>query len=104
MDRPITELFLASMSSGVRILGRLTEPCRVNLIAKNVFRIVLTQGMNRQIRRMCSALGFTVRRLQRVRIMNIKLGDLALGKWRYLTPVELEGLMPQVEESRLTEP
>ena len=102
IDRPITELFLASMSSGVRILGRLTEPCRVNLVAKNVFRIVLTQGMNRQIRRMCSALGCTVRRLQRVRIMNIKLGDLGLGKWRYLTAAELEGLLPQ--ESRLNVP
>ena len=104
VDRPITELFLASMSSGVRILGRLTEPCRVNQVAKNVFRIVLTQGMNRQIRRMCSALGYTVRRLQRVRIMNIRLGDLGPGKWRYLTPAELEGLMPQALESRLTGP
>ncbi len=96
VDRPITELFLASMSSGVRVLGRLTEPCRVTMVAKNVFRIVLTQGMNRQIRRMCSALGYTVRRLQRVRIMNITLGNLALGRWRYLTPAELDGLVPQI--------
>jgi 23S rRNA pseudouridine2604 synthase len=104
VDRPITEVFLASMSSGVRVLGRLTEPCRVNQVSKNVLRIVLTQGMNRQIRRMCSALGYTVRRLQRVRIMNIRLGDLAPGKWRYLTRTELEGLLPQVEESRLSAP
>jgi 23S rRNA pseudouridine2604 synthase len=104
VDRPITEVFLASMSSGVRVLGRLTEPCRVNQVSKNVLRIVLTQGMNRQIRRMCSALGYTVRRLQRVRIMNIRLGDLAPGKWRYLTQTELAGLLPQVEESRLSAP
>jgi 23S rRNA pseudouridine2604 synthase len=103
VDRPITEVFLAGMSSGVRVLGRLTEPCRINQVSKNVFRIVLTQGMNRQIRRMCSALGYTVRRLQRVRIMNIKLGDLALGRWRYLTPEELDGLLPQVEVSGATE-
>ena len=103
VDRPITEVFLASMSSGVRVLGRLTEPCRINQVSKNVFRIVLTQGMNRQIRRMCSALGYTVRRLQRVRIMNIKLGDLAPGRWRYLTPEELDGLLPRVEASRATE-
>lgn len=104
VDRPITELFLASMSSGVRVLGRLTEPCRVHQVSKNVFRIVLTQGMNRQIRRMCSALGYTVRRLQRVRIMNIRLGDLALGRWRYLTPEELDGLLPQVEGGDFTGP
>jgi 23S rRNA pseudouridine2604 synthase len=104
VDRPITETFLASMSSGVRVLGRLTEPCRIHQVSKNVLRIVLTQGMNRQIRRMCSALGYTVRRLQRVRIMNIKLGDLAVGSWRHLTPEELGGLMPQVEASSATEP
>jgi 23S rRNA pseudouridine2604 synthase len=97
VDRPITELFLASMSSGVRVLGRLTEPCRVTLVSRNVLRIVLTQGMNRQIRRMCSALGYTVRRLQRVRIMNIMLGDLGLGRWRYLTPAELDGLLPPTD-------
>jgi 23S rRNA pseudouridine2604 synthase len=96
VDRPITEVFLASMSSGVRVLGRLTEPCRVHQVSKNVFRIVLTQGMNRQIRRMCSALGFNVRRLQRVRIMNIRLGNLETGRWRYLTPEEHAELVPQL--------
>jgi len=104
VDRPITDVFLASMSSGVRVLGRLTEPCRVHQLSKNVFRIVLTQGMNRQIRRMCSALGYTVRRLQRVRIMNIKLGDLVLGRWRYLSSEELAGLLPQIEEPDATAP
>lgn len=98
VDRPITEVFLASMSSGVRVLGRLTDPCRVNQVSKNVFRIVLTQGMNRQIRRMCSALGYTVRRLQRVRIMHIRLGNLEPGRWRYLTPEEHAALLPQIGE------
>lgn len=103
VDRPVTELFLASMSSGVRVLGRLTEPARANLVSKNVFRIVLTQGMNRQIRRMCSALGYTVRRLQRVRIMNVRLGDLPLGRWRALTQPELTGLLPELAESQVSE-
>jgi 23S rRNA pseudouridine2604 synthase len=98
VDRPVSDLFLSSMSSGVRVLGRLTEPCRINLVSKNVFRIVLTQGMNRQIRRMCSALGYTVRRLQRVRIMNVRLGDLPPGRWRALTKPELVGLLPELSE------
>lgn len=97
VDRPVTDVFLAGMSSGVRVLGRLTNPCRVNLVSKNVFRIVLTQGMNRQIRRMCSALGYNVRRLQRIRIMNVKLGDLPLGRWRELTSAELKGLLPETD-------
>lgn len=104
VDRPITEVFLASMSSGVRVLGRLTEPCRVNQIGKNDFRIVLTQGMNRQIRRMCSALGYNVRRLQRVRVMTIRLGDLPSGRWRHLTQGELEDLLPAAGADDLTVP
>lgn len=103
VDRPVTDVFLAGMSSGVRVLGRLTNPCRVNLVSKNVFRIVLTQGMNRQIRRMCSALGYNVRRLQRIRIMNVKLGDLPLGQWRKLTSAELEGLLPAPEQDTISE-
>ncbi len=103
VDQPVTDVFLSGMSSGVRVLGRLTNPCRVNLVSKNVFRIVLTQGMNRQIRRMCSALGYNVRRLQRIRIMNVKLGELPLGRWRELTPAELEGLLPDPEAAAISE-
>ena len=99
VDRPVTDLFIESMSSGVRILGRMTNPCRVSRVAKNVFRIVLTQGMNRQIRRMCSALGYNVRRLQRVRIMNLKLGTLEPGRWRHLTATELKSLLSRLEQS-----
>jgi 23S rRNA pseudouridine2604 synthase len=63
-------------------------------VGKNTFRIVLTQGLNRQIRRMCEHFDYTVRRLQRVRIMHIRLGDLPLGRWRNLTPEELRALLP----------
>ena len=70
------------------------RPARVRRTGKNEFRIVLTQGLNRQIRRMCSALGYRVQRLQRVRIMNVQLGSLKPGEWRHLTEQELEGLLP----------
>lgn len=92
VDKPITASFLKKMSEGVEILDTKTLPCKVTKISKHVFRIVLTQGLNRQIRRMCSALGFQVRRLQRTRIMNIHLNDLPKGKWRDLTKKELNVL------------
>jgi 23S rRNA pseudouridine2604 synthase len=95
VDRPLTDAFLHAMGSGVEILDRVTAPCRVQRIGKNVFRIVLTQGMNRQIRRMCEALGFTVRRLVRVRFVNILLEGIAPGRWRNLSPAELAGLLPE---------
>jgi 23S rRNA pseudouridine2604 synthase len=88
VDRPITEAFAKGMSTGVKVLGSLTLPCKVTRVAERTFRIVLTEGRNRQIRRMCEALGFHVRRLKRVRIMNIHLGELAVGKWRDLTEDE----------------
>jgi len=88
VDRPITEAFVKGMSTGVKVLGSLTLPCKVTRVAERTFRIVLTEGRNRQIRRMCEALGFHVRRLKRVRIMNIHLGELAVGKWRDLTEDE----------------
>ena len=66
------------------------------------FRIILTQGLNRQIRRMCSALGYKARRLQRVRIMNVTLGDLPVGEWRDLTPDEIAGLMPTARQAART--
>ena len=95
VDRAITDLSLTMMAGGVKIMGELTKPCRVTRIDRESFRMILTQGLNRQIRRMCSALGYKARRLQRVRIMNIHLGDLASGEWRYLTASELGGLLPR---------
>jgi 23S rRNA pseudouridine2604 synthase len=94
VDRPLTSAFLAGMAAGVPILGTVTNPCRVNQVGRNTFRIVLTQGLNRQIRRMCEHFDYTVRRLQRVRIMHVQLGSLPVGKWRELTPGELRGLLP----------
>ena len=82
------------MAGGVKIMGELTKPCRVERIARDGFRMILTQGLNRQIRRMCSALGYRAQRLKRVRIMNIRLGTLSSGQWRYLTEAELAGLVP----------
>jgi 23S rRNA pseudouridine2604 synthase len=92
VDRPITDLALKMMAGGVKIMGELTKPCKVSRIDQKSFRMILTQGLNRQIRRMCSALGYKAQRLQRVRIMNIRLGSLGYGKWRYLTDAELGGL------------
>jgi 23S rRNA pseudouridine2604 synthase len=94
VDRPITNLALQMMSDGVKIMGEITKPAKVSRIDPQMFSVTLTQGLNRQIRRMCSALGYRAQRLQRVRIMNILLGDLGPGEWRTLTPAELAGLLP----------
>jgi 23S rRNA pseudouridine2604 synthase len=93
VDRPITDLALQMMARGVKIMGELTKPSKVSRIDAQSFRIILTQGLNRQIRRMCSALGYKARRLQRVRIMNVHLGDLQCGRWRHLTAAELAELI-----------
>ncbi len=94
VDRPLTPAFLAGMAAGVPILDTVTNPCTVTQVGRNTFRIVLTQGLNRQIRRMCEHFGYTVRRLQRVRIMHVHLGSLPTGHWRHLSPAELRGLLP----------
>jgi 23S rRNA pseudouridine2604 synthase len=94
VDRPLTGAFLAGMAAGVPILDTVTNPCRVTQVGRNTFRIVLTQGLNRQIRRMCEHFGYTVRSLRRVRIMHVHLGDLPVGRWRPLTAAELGGLLP----------
>jgi 23S rRNA pseudouridine2604 synthase len=104
VDRAITDLSLQMMASGVKIMGELTKPARVSRIDRESFRIILTQGLNRQIRRMCSALGYKARRLQRVRIMNIHLGGLRSGEWRPLTEVELAGLLPRPPSSTAARP
>jgi 23S rRNA pseudouridine2604 synthase len=94
VDRPVTELFLSGMASGVRILGTVTQPCKVKRIAPATFKIVLTQGLNRQIRRMCSFFGYKVVRLQRLRIINVTLEGLKVGQWRELTRAEVKDLLP----------
>ncbi|MFC7682214.1 23S rRNA pseudouridine(2604) synthase RluF [Paenibacillus sp. GCM10028914] len=92
VDRPITEAFIRGMSSGVKILGEMTLPCTITRMSERVFRIILTEGKNRQIRRMCSAFGYEVRKLQRIRIMNIRLGSQKIGAWRDLTDQEKQEL------------
>ncbi|MFJ7954464.1 23S rRNA pseudouridine(2604) synthase RluF [Lysinibacillus sp. NPDC096418] len=88
VDHSITDEFIQKMGAGVDILDTTTLPCHVEKISDKVFKIILEQGLNRQIRRMCSALGYSVKRLQRIRIMNIKLGNLKVGQWRDLTDKE----------------
>ena len=99
VNKDITPEFLRIMSSGVPILETVTRPCKIEQIDKKVFKIILTQGLNRQIRRMCEALGYRVRALTRIRIMNIKLNHLKSGTWRNLTPKELEDLKDMIADS-----
>jgi len=94
VNKPVTDAFLAGMARGVRIHGQLTKPCRTRKIAKFGFAIVLTQGLNRQIRLMAAEFGYRVTQLRRVRIINVKLGHLKPGQWRNLTEAELKGLLP----------
>jgi len=100
VDKPLTPMFLQGMASGVRILGTVTKPCQIFRQEEKVFRIILTQGLNRQIRRMCAAFGYEVRKLKRVRIMNIRLGGLAVGRWRDLTPQETDELFRTISHER----
>ncbi|AYB40617.1 23S rRNA pseudouridine(2604) synthase RluF [Brevibacillus laterosporus] len=93
VDKPITDAFLKGMASGVRILGTTTKPCQVNRINERSFRIILTQGLNRQIRRMCQVFGYKVQRLQRIRIMNIHLDGIKKGEWREVSTKELNQLL-----------
>ena len=94
VSKEVTPDFLSKMARGVRIHHQMTKPCKVTRLAKYGFRIVLTQGLNRQIRLMADAFGYRVIELRRVRIMNIKLGALKVGQWRNLTDAELHGLLP----------
>lgn len=100
VDKPITDTFLEKMGSGVAILDTVTRPCKVEREGEKAFRIVLTQGLNRQIRRMCEALGYRVRKLKRVRIMNIRLGKLKTGTYRNVTKQELAELLEMLKNSR----
>src|SRR5688572_27288827 len=95
VNRHVTDLFLKGMASGVRILGTVTKPCQVYREGGYRFRIILTQGLNRQIRRMCSFFGYQVVRLQRIRIMKLTLEGLQSGQWRELTTAEVQALLSE---------
>jgi len=97
VDRPISKKFVEKMSTGIPILDTITEPCEVEKLSKTLFRITLTQGLNRQIRRMCEYLGYKVLTLKRVRIMHIHLDDIAVGKWRNLTKEEFDVLQNSLD-------
>lgn len=99
VDRPVNEEFLERMRNGVPILETTTKKCKVERISRFVFRIILIQGLNRQIRRMCEYLGYEVVALKRIRIMNITLADLTVGAWRNLTSEELEEINAMVKSS-----
>lgn len=99
VDKEITKQFLDKMASGVPILDTITRPCKIKKIGKYTFQIILTQGLNRQIRRMCEALGYQVKELIRIRVMNIELGNLKEGEYRKLTDEELECLYEQIQNS-----
>lgn len=99
VNKPVTEDFLEKMAGGVKILDRKTKPCEVVQTDKDEFRIILTQGLNRQIRRMCEALDYRVLELKRVRIMNIRLGRLKTGTYRNVTNEELQELLGLIQES-----
>lgn len=99
VDRQVSDDFVQQMSSGVKILGITTRSCEVERLDRQVFRIVLKQGLNRQIRRMCKALGYKVLKLERVRIMHIGIKGIGSGSWRFLTDDEVEALMDAVGHS-----
>jgi len=101
VNKPITTSFIKKMSEGVPILDTVTRPCVVESIDKFTFKIILTQGLNRQIRRMCEYFDYDVRRLQRVRIMNVSL-DLPIGKWRSLSEKELKEINRLISDSQKT--
>ena len=102
VDKPVTDDFIKKMSSGVPILGTVTRKCQVEKTGKKTFRIILTQGLNRQIRRMCEYLGYRVERLVRVRVMNLELGDLPVGQYREAAEKELENLKSLIQDSSET--
>ena len=100
VDKPVTDEFLKEMAGGVPILDTVTRPCQVEKLGKYKFKIILTQGLNRQIRRMCEALGYEVKELRRVRIMNIELGNLKPGEYRKVTDQELNELYELIRDSK----
>jgi len=103
VDKPISPDFIKNMAKGIAILNTITKKCFVKKESKYVFRIILTQGLNRQIRRMCESLAYNVIKLERLRIMNVSLGNLPIGKWRYLSKNELSGIDDLISDSIKTE-
>ncbi len=99
VDKPITKEFINAMENGIPILGTMTKQCKVRKIGKCTFNIILTQGLNRQIRRMCEYLGFKVTSLKRIRIMNVSLSNLPAGKWRYLSSEEMSTIINLTKDS-----
>jgi 23S rRNA pseudouridine2604 synthase len=97
VDKPITEEFITGMAGGVPILDTVTKACLVKQEGEDMFRIILTQGMNRQIRRMCEHFGYEVTRLRRIRIMNIYLDGINYGEWRNLSEKEFSDLVAQLD-------
>ncbi len=93
VNKKLSPDFVVKMSNGVHILNEITLPCKVRIISGKTFSIILKQGLNRQIRRMCDALGYEVVHLKRMRIMHIHLGNLPVGKWRYLSDPEMKEMM-----------
>lgn len=104
VDKPLSERFVERMQRGVPILDTVTKPCKVKVNSKFVFTIVLTQGLNRQIRRMCEYLGYEVTKLKRTRIMNVHLDKLRPGQWRNLTDAEMAEINQAVAHSSKTAP
>lgn len=104
VNRPISAAFVTKMSSGIPILGTITKRCQVEKLSKFVFKIMLTQGLNRQIRRMCEYLGYKVVSLKRIRIMSISLQGIEKGHWRNLSTEELNELYERVADSSKTSP
>jgi 23S rRNA pseudouridine2604 synthase len=102
VHKPIDDRFVQRMASGVKILGVVTKRCKVRQEGPKRFRIILTQGLNRQIRRMCEELGYEVLTLKRERIMNVTLDGIPVGKWRYLTPQEIDEINHMVSNSSKT--
>jgi 23S rRNA pseudouridine2604 synthase len=103
VHRPVTPEFIKAMGNGVNILDTVTKKCFVKQEGKNVFKIILTQGLNRQIRRMCEVLGYQVTQLKRTRIMNVSLKGINYGAWRYLTKEEITEINRMVAHSSKTE-
>ena len=103
VDKPVTDYFIKKMSNGLPILNTVTQKCIVNKVSKNSFKIILTQGLNRQIRRMCELLDYRVTFLQRTRIMNVSLGRLKIGSWRHLTSSEINEINNLLSNSSKTQ-
>lgn len=103
VDKPISADFIKNMANGIPVLKTITKKCLVKKEGRYVFKIILTQGLNRQIRRMCEYLGYSVKKLERLRIMNISIDNLPIGRWRYLSKNELIGINNLILDSIKTE-